>query len=148
MKDQKHTVDYISVRWFNDRGDEINSRDVRSRIDAERMRLSIVIDALDSHHIEIRPGEDRYRLAGLLHRLAQSVAEGDLGIMDKLTVERVTFPPKGEPMPKTPDQFKRMGDLYEKALIEEKAENARLRELLHKAQAKIQKLRKQIKMRP
>ena len=46
-------------------------------------------------------------------------------------------PAKGKPMPQTPEQFQRMGDLYEKALLKAQAENSRLRAEVHELRAKL-----------
>ncbi len=53
-----------------------------------------------------------------------------------------SLPPKGRPMPQTPDQFKRMGDLYEKALLEARAENARLRVRVHDLEQRLSRIKK------
>lgn len=47
-----------------------------------------------------------------------------------------TRPARGEKMPQTPEQFKRMGDLYEKALLEKEEEIRRLKQRINKLEQK------------
>ena len=72
MKKQIENIEYMIVRHIGKNGDDLHPQDPG----VERVRLSIAITADDSHHIEISKHESRYRLSGLLHRLAQSVADG------------------------------------------------------------------------
>lgn len=73
MKDQQEEIDRIEVIYIGERGELVRSVDKEL---IERIRLSVWITADDSHHIEIRQNESRYRLSGLLHRLAESISTG------------------------------------------------------------------------
>ena len=44
---------------------------------------------------------------------------------------------KGEKMPQTPEQFARMGDLYEKALLAKDAEISSLKHRINQLQQKV-----------
>jgi len=57
--------------------------------------------------------------------------------MDKIELE------KGKRMPQTPEQFARMSEKYEKALLREKEENSRLRAKFNKLDQKYLKARKE-----
>lgn len=57
-----------------------------------------------------------------------------LAVVEKARQEQIDnkLSARGEQMPQTPEQFERMADLYEKALLKEKEENSRLRKKLNK----------------
>lgn len=53
------------------------------------------------------------------------------------------LPARGLPMPKTLEQFERIAELYESALLKEKEVNRRLREKLNKCEQKIDKAKQE-----
>ena len=48
--------------------------------------------------------------------------------------------PKPDKMPQTPEEFQYMGDLYEKGMMEQKAENSQLRIKVNRLEQKIRVL--------
>lgn len=52
--------------------------------------------------------------------------------------------PKPDPMPKTPDEYRYLFDLYDKGLMEAQAENSRLRIAMNKMAQRLEKQRRTI----
>ena len=65
-------IERIETLYFNKWGESSTTQ----KGDSETVRLSVYITPDDSHHIEIPVNESRFRLSGLLIRLAKMVAEG------------------------------------------------------------------------
>lgn len=68
-----------------------------------------------------------------------------LAIVDTETTDtfvgRITFSPRGNLMPQTPEQFQYMGDLYDKALQEKDREISRLKARVKRLEQKIATVR-------
>ena len=52
--------------------------------------------------------------------------------------------PKGTPMPQTPEEWKYLGDLYEKGMLDAQAENSMLRIKLNSQAQRLEKQRRTI----
>lgn len=72
MKNQQEEITEIRVMYLDKWGQDAP----RPNADTKKVRLSVYITPEESHHIDIPVNESRYRLAGLLIRLAESVAKG------------------------------------------------------------------------
>ena len=64
---------------------------------------------------------------------------------DKLTVGRIVdLRAKGERMPQTPEQFQRMGDMYEKSLLERDEQISRLKKKINELEQCIKSLKRKV----